>query len=310
MVTRKIVLSLLGIIMASSAIAAEPQKQQQITCIDEIIKSQDFLAKIDNLAGGRDLNQELVEAEKSNFYTLIADQVVGHCMTEKNLGEFNTKITKLSNLQLPFQKNNKYYQFNVSIETLFDYMAIPTAVVIAPFKNKVPGDKITKSDMPKTMFYTPACSDHLVDGQISNDSPVNVAGQSAFQPYAHREFFIDFPDSNKTRAFPGMLIASTKGFYGKEEVVWYSNYKKGRDAAIAFANALNGTPCSNQNLAIYVVKLDHNLTRRDNTWPVWARDVLGIASALTIFVLPIALKPKQLENLQSVVILDGPYLVK
>ncbi len=304
---RKFVFSLMCSIISISAWATDPAPApQKYACIEEFLNSQDFLSKIDGILNGRELNQEAVEVEKTKFYTLLANEVNTHCLVERHLNDFNTKISKTPTLQMQFQKSGKYYRINVPTDTLFDYLTIPTAVVIAPLKNKNPGDKISRAEMPKSFFFTTACSDHEVSAQISNSSPVNVAGQGAFTPYAHREFFIDFPDSKLTRAFPGVLIAATTGLFGKEEVVWYSNYKRGRDAAVAFATALQNGPCSNQNLSVYVVKLDHELSRQDNTWPAWARDVLGF----TTLAIPLMIKSKELEHLESVVIMDGPYLIK
>ena len=154
--------------------------------------------------------------------------------------------------------------------------------MITNLRSKSAGDVITKAETPKDYFFTNDCSDHWVRINIDNSVPVNTAGQAAFSNYAGKEFFIDFPFEKNNRAFPGLIIAAKKYIGGGEEVVWYSNYRLARQNAKKFADALQNTPCGNQNLAVNVVSLN---TTPDNQgenrgWAIGAGVNAGIGAGI------------------------------
>ncbi|MCL2758324.1 MAG: hypothetical protein FWE64_03325 [Alphaproteobacteria bacterium] len=101
---------------------------------------------------------------------------------------------------------------------------------------------------------------------ISASNGVSVAMRQTikdtdFQNQFHRNenarFIIDFPPGDNMRAFPGLLLAQTRGS-NKQEVVVFQNLKVGLQMAEDFAKNLKGTKCTEgtQKLYVYLVSLD------------------------------------------------------
>lgn len=285
---------------------------------------------------GKEFNQQFVDKNKDALYTLVARNLAVHCLDTSNINDFNTNIVDADILTIPFKMDGKYYSLNLNVAKLFDYTAdyLKAGIMVTPLSNptlagKRMGDVITKSEMPTDYFFSGQCSDHWVRVNIDNNIPINKAGQAAFPTFAgSNEFFIDFPIGKNNRAFPGLIIASAKGIGGSEQVVWFTNYKTARASARKFAAALQNSPCANDKLAVNVVALN-TVPTVQNGKSGWALGG-GIAGAVGVGVFlasnPVgwiiagvaaagaavgyAIAPQSLANMDQVMVLDGPYLIK
>lgn len=282
------------------------------------------------ILNGKEFNQKFVEQRKHEMYNLVAGNILTHCLDTKNLADFNTDIVDAETLTIPFQMDGKYYSLNVNVATLFNYVNLKFGILVTTKRDKMRGDVITKDEMPKDYFFSGQCSDHWVRVNIDNDVPVNKAGQAAFPTYAGNEFFIDFPSGKNNRAFPGLVIASKKGIGGSEQVVWFQNYKVARENAKKFANALQNTPCANDMLAVDVISLDTVpvIQNGKKQWAISGGVVGGASIALGIALasnpvgwiiagiaaaggaVAYAIAPQSLADMEQVMVMDGPYLIK
>ena len=235
----------------------------EIACLTEIGKDNETfiqplkdIVKDSNIIADQTKFQEFINKNKSKFYGLIAGNVELRCMGE-NFNDLN-EIADSESIKIPFEMNGNKYDITVDSMRLFDYMAIPTALLVVNTRNKNPGDVIEKSKMPKDYFFSQACSDHHVRVNLNNKASVNRAGQTAFGTYggSDSEFFLDMPVGKSCRAFPGLVLGDFGGLGAKEKIVAYENYREGRKALKTFAKALQNTSCGNQGLAVYQVSID------------------------------------------------------
>lgn len=281
---------------------------------------------------GKEFNQKFVDQKKDELYTLIARNLAVHCLDVTNLDDFNTAIVDADVLTIPFQMDSKYYSLNINVAELFNYTDyLKAGIMVTPLSNKRKGDVITKGEMPTDYFFSGQCSDHWVRVNIDNDVPVNKAGQAAFPTFAgSNEFFIDFPFGKNNRAFPGLIIASAKGIGGSEQVVWFPNYKTARENAKKFAAALQNTPCTNDGLAVDVVSLNTVPTTQNGKsgWALGGGITGGAAIGVGAFLasnpvgwiiagiaaaggaVAYAIAPQSLADMEQVMVMDGPYLIK
>lgn len=279
---------------------------------------------------GKEFDQKLVDKEKTKLYNLVAANIMTHCFDVTKLDDFNSDIVDASDLSIPFKMDDKYYKLNVNVSNLFDHIDLLTGVMVTNLRQKGIGDVITKAETPSDYFFSGSCSDHWVRVNIDNDVPVNKAGQLAFTTYSGKEFFIDFPFGKSNRAFPGLIIASTKGLGGSEQVVTFSNYKKAREAAKAFADALQNTACTNDRLVVDVVSLSTvPVTQNGKTsWAIGGGVAGGAAVGLGIALasnpvgwiiagvaavgsaVAYTIAPQSLADLQQVMIMDGPHMIR
>ena len=293
--------------IANATPANTPQSQQVVQCLIDIGNdTTEFVDPIkSNILRGREFNQALVDREKDALYDLVAKNIMKRCT--ENFNDFNFDIVDATKIDIPFKLDDKYYKLTVDVETLFEHISIPTAVLVMNFNNKNIGDKITKADTPSEMFFSADCSDHYVRDNISDDGPVNRAGQAAFPTYTGEEFFIDFPFGKSNRAFPGLIIAAHTGIGGAEEVVWYPNYRVARANAKTFVEGLKNTACSKDNLSAYVVSMPVNPEKSwdSSGWFFWGVGILtgGIGMGISLL-------PPTLADINEVTIFDGPYLIR
>ncbi len=311
---------------------------------------QNFLTQLEQIIGKKELNQKNIKDNEQKIYNLVAANVLTACLNTSNLSEFNNDIVSSQNISIPFEKNEKYYTMELNTEKLFDHINIPSGILVTPFLNKAPGDIITKAQMPTDYFFSSDCSDHWVRVNIDDDTPINKAGKASFARYSGREFFLDFPVGSYNRAFPGLVISAKTGVGAAEEIVYYQNYKNARIAAESFAQALSNTQCALDGLAVYVVSLNtKRIGSGDKSgWAIgsgvvggsmallgaaWLTATYTTASATVLMstamaanAIPVAgwiagaviavaaavaaIYPSDLADIQQVMVLDGPYIIK
>ncbi|MBE6457482.1 MAG: hypothetical protein E7011_01580 [Alphaproteobacteria bacterium] len=289
-----------------------------------------------------ELSQEYATQRKNKIMGLIASEFIIHCMEN-----IDTHV-KCANGKVWYTRDGKTYAFQFKMPELFQYTDIPVGIMIYNKTNLNIGEVITLSDIPK-LYWPTECSDHVIWDNLNNKAAVNVAGQKVFSQYggSDNEFFLDFEEGNNRRAFPGLVLMD-KTSSSSEAIVSFTNFYTAVNSAEQFATALNGTSCSNDNLAVYVVGLDVKpLSTKDKTgWGIVASvvggsaAVVGVSSALaaagatsglltaaavsgTVPVVGwivagvlgatatvISLVPTEIRDIQQVMVLDGPYIIK
>ena len=287
------------------------------------------------------LTQEGATQNKPKILGLIAANVLTNCMSDLNT------LTKIANGKVWYPRDGKTYAFQFKMEELFQYINIPTGIMLYNKPTLSVGSVIKLSDIPK-LYWSDECSDHTIWDNLDDDAAVNIAGQSAFSQYggAKNEYFLDFEEGNNRRAFPGLVLMD-KTASTSESIVQFNNLHSAIGAAQSFANALNNTACSNDGLAAYVVALNvqPGATDKDG-WAVaagvsgGALAILGVATAVqaggvvaalttaagATSVVPvwgwivggllgaaagaISLIPGEIFDIQQVMVMDGPYLIK
>ena len=206
-----------------------------------------------------ELTQEYVTAKKPKILTALAGNVLAMCTD--TLGQLaNDQIGTIR-----YNRNGKRYGFQFKTYDLFDYLQMPLGIMVYNKTNLNPGDVIQLSDIPRGSagrYWSDECSDHSIWEGVDMDTAVVKAGKQAFTDYmtnSRNEFFIDFPEGDDRRAFPGLIILDKRGST-TEEIVRYSNLVKAKTVAQNFATGLkNNAGCQNQNLAVYVVNT--NITK-------------------------------------------------
>lgn len=160
------------------------------------------------------------------------------------------------------------------------------------------------------------------------------------------EFFLDFAEGDNRRAFPGLVLMDKTGST-KETIVTYRNLRVALEKMQQFGEKLKTSACTNQGLALYLVALDvqKDTTNAKVGWKVAAgvgggamawlgasyaiatfttvSNTAIVASGIAAMSVPvvgwivggiavatataIALYPSQIQDIQQVMILDGPY---
>lgn len=274
------------------------------------------------------LTQEGATQNKSKIMGLIAEKVLSNCTAD--LGT----LTKSANGKVWYPRDGKTYAFQFKMAELFQYINIPTGIMLYNKRNLSVGDAIKLSDIPK-LYWSDDCSDHTIWDNLDDDAAVNVAGQAVFSQYggADNEFFLDFEEGNDRRAFPGLVLMDETSST-TEKIVSFNNLHTAIAAAQGFANALDGTACANDGLAAYVVALNAQPGSTDSNIIAGTSVAAGVAgaaigSAIAIGWIPVAgwayaigagvvatiaggisLIPGQIADLQQVVVMDGPYIIK
>ena len=249
--------------------------------------------------------QEYINTHKQDFYKLVGDSVFEHCIKDNDYTNVNI-IADRDSITIPFVINSQPYDITVNTENLFDAIENKpvAALLVINDTYKKPGDEIKKSDMPKKYFFSRECSDHNIQFGLSNTSPVNKAGQRAFAAYGggDAEFFLDFPTGKNNRAFPGLVIGDFGSFINSpEKIVVYTNYKRAREVLKNFSSYLNNTPCSNQNLAVYLVDIGDKPFDKDSRSWLWSVIPFGNLHLLDA---------KKLADLTQVIVLSEPQIIK
>lgn len=269
------------------------------------------------------LTQEGATQNKPKILGLIAANVLTNCMSDLNT------LTKIANGKVWYPRDGKTYAFQFKMEELFQYINIPTGIMLYNKPTLSVGEVIKLSDIPK-LYWSDECSDHTIWDNLDDDAAVNIAGQSAFSQYggAKNEYFLDFEDNDR-RAFPGLVLMDKTGSTS-ESIVQFNNLHSAIAATQGFANALNNTACSNDGLAAYVVALNvqNPGSTHDNTLVAAGTTAIGIAGGVAAAVgwIPvggwiiagvagvtagiITLFPGKIFDIQRVMVMDGPYLIK
>ena len=289
-----------------------------------------------DVLAGQAPTQENIDANKPKMFGLVAANVILQCLNGPDRNDFQT-VADSKEFIIPFSYKDKVkYKLQVDTAKLFDYVNLPTGFLVVNKRTYIPGDVIKKSDMPTDYFFSSDCSDHYVRLNLSDDAGVNVAGQSAFAAYGGKEneYFLDFPVEKNCRAFPGLVLGDFGGWGAPEKIIAYTNYLDAQGAAESFAKALQNTSCANQNLAVYLVSLESMPAQKDGTTGIVIGAGVGGGAAAATLTAVLASNPvgwvvgavglavggivagvsslfyKDLADIQQVVVLKGPYIVK
>lgn len=287
------------------------------------------------------LTQEGATQNKPKILGLIASNVLLNCMSDL------AALTKVANGKVWYPRDGKTYAFQFKMEELFQYINIPTGIMLYNKPTLSVGEVIQLSDINK-LYWSDECSDHTIWDNLDDDAAVNLAGQKAFAQYggSQNEYFLDFEEGNNRRAFPGLVLMD-KTASTSESIVQFNNLHSAIGATQSFAGALKNTACNNDGLAAYVVALNvqHDPTDK-NEWAVAAGvgggtlALLGVATAVkaggvvaalttaagATSVIPvwgwvvggalaatagaISLIPGEISDIQQVMVMDGPYLIQ
>lgn len=270
-------------------------------CMDEITSNESFKStlKDDVFKGAGDITKELVIQNKSKIFAAIGEGLLGVPACLDNI----SAIARRKNGKVWLEYNGKTYAFQFSMSDLFEHVVIPTGIMVYNDRSLGPGDNIELSEIQK-LYWSDACSDHVIWDNLDDDAAVNVAGQKVFSQYGgeKNEFFLDFEEGNNRRAFPGLVLMD-KTQSSSESIVAFGNLQKAIKAAKDFADALTDTVCSNDGLAVYVVALDG--------MPLPTKDRIGwsIAGYFTVGWW-VALVPTEIKDIEQVKVLDGPYIIQ
>ena len=274
------------------------------------------------------LTQEYATQNKPKILGLIADNVLSNCMSELNT------LTRVANGKVWYPRDGKTYAFQFKMDELFQYINIPTGIMLYNKPTLSVGSVIELSDIPK-LYWSDECSDHTIWDNNDDDAAVNIAGQKVFSQYggSDNEFFLDFEEGNDRRAFPGLVLMDKTGSTS-EKIASFNNLHTAIAAAQGFAGALNNTACSNDGLAAYVVALNVQPGSTDRAIAAGTSIAAGVAgtaigSAMAIGWIPVAgwayavgavaigaiagaisLIPGEIFDIQQVMVMDGPYLIK
>ncbi|MCQ2572037.1 MAG: glycine zipper family protein [Alphaproteobacteria bacterium] len=216
-------------------------------------KTKGIFKEVDDSA---EITNDMIQAKKAEIYTAIAGLFLTKCPMSSLIRIIQTNVQRGT---IPFTHNGKKYAFDFSIDTMFEYPTTRMAIMVMK-KDKVPepGNTMLLSDTPQTdYFFSKSCSAHNPTLWLSDSTAVNVAGQAVFSEFggSSNEFFLDFPEGNRRRVFPGLVIME-KTMSTVEELVVYTNLKTAVQKTEAFARNLNGKSCIGQNLGVYLVAID------------------------------------------------------
>lgn len=269
-------------------------------CMDKITDNESFKSMLTNdvFKGTGDITRELVTENKSKIFAAIGEGLLEEPACFDNI----SAIARRKNGKVWLEYNGKTYAFQFSMSDLFEYVSIPAGIMVYNDRSLGPGDKIELSEIQK-LYWSDACSDHSIWENLENDAAVNVAGQKVFSQYGgeKNEFFLDFEEGNNRRAFPGLVLMD-KTHSSSEAIVAFGNLQTAIKAAEEFANALNGTACSNDGLAVYVVELDG--------MPLPTKDRIGLSIVGSLVAWFVAVLPTEIKDIKQVKVLDGPYIIK
>lgn len=273
-------------------------------CMEGITNNESFQStlKDDVFKGAGDITQEFVTQNKSKIFAAIGEGLLNVPACSDNI----SAIARRKNGKVWLEYNGKTYAFQFSMSDLFNYVSIPAGIMVYNNRGLWAGDFIGLDDITE-LYWSDECSDHVIWDNLDDDAAVNVAGQKVFSQYGgeKNEFFLDFEEGNNRRAFPGLVLMD-KTQSSSESIVAFSNLQTAIKAAEEFANALNGTVCSNDGLAVYVVAL--------GVKPLPTKDRMGWGIVGTVFNgwvgAAVSLYPTEIKDIEWVKVLDGPYIIQ
>ena len=331
----------------STTASSTPTSNNDMTnnCFHKISEDPDYLTVMGEIfKEPANFNQEFVTANKSKILATIAADTLILC-----LEELPTIATK-QNGKVWYKTNGKTYAFQFKTEELFQLMEIKTGIMVYNKKDKKVGDIIKLSNIPKLYWSDECSdhtiADNLDDDAAVNKAGQSVFSQYGG---SKNEFFLDFEEGNDRRAFPGLVLMDVTNST-TEKIVTFNNLQTAFTAAQQFAAALNGSECSNDGLAVYPVALDvKKLDTNKDAWGLSAGiagsavGVVATAATLKAFGVTavttkllsaagmataagpwtwiaagvlaaaagvVSLIPGQISDIQQVMILGGPFLVK
>lgn len=319
-------------------------------CMQRISNNSDFQNTLKNTVfdGRQELTDEIVQAAKTKILGTVAATMLVECPTDISV------LAKQANGKIWTTINNQLYGIVFSMADLFAYTNIRLGILVSNNRSLATSDVVESSSI-KNIYWSDECSDHIIWDNLDDDAAINIAGQSVFSQYGgnKNEFFLDFEKGNNSRAFPGLVLMDETGS-SSESIVTFSDLSVAITAAQQFANKLQNSACSLDNLAVYVVSLDVKRMESNGKqfWsytagivggatiiagglaiagtagtavaatgsmlllnaaigasaiPVWGWIAAG-ALATTAGI--IALVPGKIEEIQRVMVMDGPYLIK
>ncbi len=331
-------------IFAFALFASAAHADMMSDCMAKISRQPEFAQVLSDtiFPGVTTLDATTVKRKRNEIFTLLAGSIFANC--NQDLAE----IAAVPSGKISFRMNNQLYAFVFNTADVFEFLEIRTGVMVYNKRTLQAGDVIQLSDVPQ-LYWSKECSDHVIWDNLNNKASVNVAGQRVFSQYggADNEFFLDFEEGNNRRAFPGLvLMDKTKST--SEQIVAFSNIQSALAASQQFAEALKNSYCSNQGLAVYTVALDVQKTETNkNGWgigasigggvagvgailsaastklaavavlgkvagaassvPGWGWVVAGVLSATAG---AISLIPGEIQDIQQVMVIGGPYNIK
>lgn len=231
-------------------------------CIRNIENDSDFKTTIHTqLTRGNITNNTEFDAwlrtNKLNLYNTIATEIEKHCLRESSnsaLAEFNSFLDTNTEMSITLEN----FSVSLPIVDLFDYVKFPTAILVYNNRGFKPAQQILRSNLDNSrIFFTAACSDHIVLYHVDSSTGVNIAGHNTnfALPFTNKhKFFLDFPDEDM-RTFPGLLIATFRNIISTtgETVVVIDNYLDARQKLKVFTDSLQNTNCQGGGLASYLV---------------------------------------------------------
>lgn len=231
-------------------------------CINKISADETiWKAGLATIFGDSEPDDAVVDQNKAQIYQLLTSSFQGLC------GENLISIAKTNKerAKINFAYKGKEYAFDFSLDRIFDDFGIQTGILVINKRNLMPNSVLKLSDIPKKeKFFPDACSDWTIalsltdlDHGLDDNAAVNVAGQAVFSEYggSQHEFFLDFAEGDDKRAFPGLVLQDVT-MSGEERIVYYTNIKTALQRTQQFYEKLKGGPCSNSNLAVYLVALN------------------------------------------------------
>lgn len=290
------------------------------------------------------LTQEGATQNKAKILSAIVAEMLLQCPTKMGT------LTRSANGKVWYPRDGKTYAFQFKMSDLFQYADIKTGIMVYNKKNLQPGDVIQLSDIPSLYWNSDCSDHHIWENlsddaavNVAGQKTFSQYGGGA------NEYFLDFEEGNDRRAFPGLVLMDKTGST-TEKIVQFNNLHTAVSAAETFANNLNNSACSTDGLAVYVVALDVQKTSTDKEgWGLVASVVGGpaavvgiaaglnamgvtavtgtllkvagvsttagpvgwiIAGAVAAVAGTIALVPGEIADIQQVMVLDGPYLIK
>lgn len=307
------------------------------SCLEKVSKNKNFQSGITEIFGDTDLSESNVFANKQQIYTLLSKSISENC------GNDLVVIAKQQSDRgiIYFTHNKKEYGFDFSITEMFNGLGIQTGILVINKSNLGLNKVLTLSEIPKKQkFFKDACSDWTIADNLDDDAAVNIAGQAVFSEFggSENEFFLDFAEGDNRRAFPGLVLMDETGS-ATEQIVTFLNLKTGITKAQQFAEKLKGTQCS--GLSVYLVGLNVSKDYSEaNAWEIGATGaatltgatiggvalahaagvgavflavpvagwiVGGVILATAGAMYGVAMIPQTIQDIQQVIILDGPY---
>jgi len=228
-----------------------PPTANKPQCIKDIENDATFKSDMTTkLNGVTDLNR-WISNNKTDFYQLVANQVVDKCIKiSSNLNEFNTFLDISTSISIAIDFNGSQMDVSIDKIELFDYANYQTYPII--IENT--GVRNLGSNISKTSVTLPNISSScgmIYSGSFRGTHPVraknSTVGKSAKAIYNAENAEI----SDALNPFRGQLM---KMISGSLMSVATPNYAVAREQIKKFATNINtDTGCAGANLVVYLI---------------------------------------------------------